>query len=160
MTYYLFIWVCLRTILVICRARQSVFTLLMYGIYADLPTWIKMWNRPIRTKQPTHRSTITDCNTHPTADCSDFCLQFYICLLPVQYRLSTFFTLPLMPLHWKQMRYCILRQISPRAPPNHVNLKPFPSVSERLHLIVSTFNASLCMHSPAAMMLWMDNGQG
>lgn len=31
-------------------------------------------------------------------------------------------------------------------------------VSETLHLRVSAFNASLCMHSLAAVMLWMDNG--
>lgn len=77
-TYYLFIWVCLRTILVICRSRQSVFTLLMYGMYADQLTWITMWNRPESTKQQTHQTTITDCNTHtPFSFFFAFCLQYY-----------------------------------------------------------------------------------
>lgn len=43
--------------------RWAVFTLLMYGIYADPLTWIRMWSRAESTKQQTHQ-TITDCNTH------------------------------------------------------------------------------------------------
>ncbi len=48
----------------------AVFTLLMYGIYADTLTWIRMWRRAESTKQEAHQTTKTDCNTHHKISCS------------------------------------------------------------------------------------------
>jgi len=170
MTYYLFIWVCLRTILVICRPSQSVFTLLMYGIYADLLTWIRMWNRPVSTKQPTHQTTITDCNTHTIRNISPFCLLYSnkvgkgmrnalgpvfqyagcLCNFSSVHFLRHFHASPLKT----NGTVCSLWNIT-----KNLNTPHQPeSVSETLHWRVSTCNASLCMHSPATIMLWMDNG--
>lgn len=156
----------------------AVFTLLMYGIYADPLAWIRMRSRAESTKQPTHQTTITDCNTHRSrflsfSVCSILIMQekaweMYSCWsfttlaacarsAPCIFFLYTTFT----RLRRKQMGHCILCEISLSTWANHISLKLFywlPSERETLHLRVSTFNVSLCMRSPAAVMLRMDNG--